>query len=151
MKEIKKKIYRLMGRGYLREGSCNQCGACCNFILLLNQGSPVKSEEEFNQLKEVFPEYDRFYIRGFDKDGHLLFTCRYLSPQGQCGDYKARPLICREYPNEGLLRKGGILVSKCGYRFEPVLDFEKMLNKAIKKDSLNVEEEDINVKGLQEE
>ncbi|MCD4785939.1 MAG: YkgJ family cysteine cluster protein [Candidatus Eremiobacteraeota bacterium] len=129
IQSINKLIYRLMGKSYIREGKCNQCGACCTMILLFNQSKLVKNEEEFEQLKEVFSEYERFYIRGKNPSGNPLFTCKYLGDGGECKDYKNRPLICRDYPNEEILRTGGILVSTCGFRFVPVKDFDKVFDR----------------------
>lgn len=129
IQSINKLIYRLMGKSYIREGKCNQCGACCTMILLFNQGKIVKNEEEFEQLKDVFPEYERFYIRGRHPDGNPLFTCKFLGDDGKCKDYQNRPLICREYPNEKILQTGGILVSTCGFRFVPVRDFNKVFDR----------------------
>lgn len=129
--KIRKKIAKLLGKSYIRTGKCNQCGSCCTMILLLTQGALIDSKEEFEQLKEVFPEYERFYIRCRDEAGHLLFTCKYLGENRTCGDYKGRPLICRQYPNEELFRKGGILVSDCGYNFIPVEDFADVLKETM--------------------
>lgn len=131
VRAIRKFINRLRGKSYIREGRCLGCGACCNMIILLTQGEPVQTEEEFEQLKEVFPEYGRFQIRGQRPAGQLLFTCRYLGKDNHCHDYDNRPLICRDYPNEDLLRKGGILVSTCGFRFIPVEDFQKVFEEAL--------------------
>ena len=131
IRSIKKFVSRLMGKSYIREGKCNQCGACCTMIVLFNHGKPIKDEEEFEQMKEVFPEYERFYIRGRHESGNILFTCKYLGENGKCEDYRNRPMICRDYPNEQILRSGGILVSTCGFRFIPVRDFDKIFNQAI--------------------
>lgn len=95
----------------------------------------MDTREEFEDLKQVFPEYERFEIQGRDHDNHLLFTCKYLTSDFKCGDYKNRPLICREYPDQSILMKGGILVSKCGYKFIPVEDFSKVLDNVMQRSS----------------
>jgi len=128
---VRKWIAKKQGKSYIRVGKCNKCGFCCTMLTLCIEGKPITKEEEFEHLKEVFPEYTRFYIIGRDEDGHLLFTCKYLTEDFKCGDYKNRPQICREYPDQQLLTKGGILVSKCGYKFIPVENFEDILAKTI--------------------
>ena len=100
-------------------------------VTLWLEGNPVDTVEQFEHLRQIFPEYERFYIRGKNDDNHLIFTCRYLTEDYKCGDYKGRPQICREYPDQQIMLRGGILVSKCGYSFVPVADFEKYLNKAM--------------------
>jgi Fe-S-cluster containining protein len=127
---VKKRIAKWQKNSYVREGKCNQCGACCTMVTLFIEGRPICTEEQFSQLKEVFPEYERFYIRDEDEHGHLLFTCRFLGKDYTCGDYKKRPFICRQYPSEKIFLKGGKLISGCGFRFIPVEDFGKIIAEA---------------------
>ncbi len=129
---FRKKINRLRGMSYIREGECFQCGRCCRMIVLVSEGGIITTEEEFNQLKEVFPEYRRFKMKERDEDGLLRFTCKYVGEDNRCGDYYGRPSICRAYPNEELFVKGGVIASHCGYKFYPVEDFSKVLDQAMK-------------------
>ena len=97
-------------------------------INLFVDGCPVRSDEEFETLKQVFPEYERFDFQGIDEEGHYLFKCRFLNGDFLCADHRRRPFICRKYPDQKLLLLGGKLVSKCGYSFLPVKDFGKVLD-----------------------
>jgi len=142
VRSIRKKFNKLMGKSYIREGKCKQCGKCCRMIVLVSEGGIITSEDEFNQLKEVFPEYERFVFKGRDKDGVLRFTCKYLGKDNKCGDYKGRPIICRDYPTEEIFVRGGIMATDCGFVFIPVEDFQKMLDEAMNDDEISDEELD---------
>ena len=111
-------------------------------IVLVSEGGIIRTEEEFNQLKDVFPEYRRFQKREKDEDGLLRFTCKYVGEDNCCHDYYGRPQICRDYPNEELFIKGGIIASGCGYRFIPVEDFQKILDKELESEKNEPSEED---------
>jgi uncharacterized protein len=128
---IKRKIARFRGRTYVRTGRCNRCGFCCTMVTLFIDNHLVRTDEEFEYLVEIFPEYRRFSSRGYDDDGHLLFTCCYLGEDFRCGDYRNRPIICRDYPNQNIMQKGGKLVSKCGYTFTPVENFGNLLDEVM--------------------
>jgi uncharacterized protein len=115
-------------------------------VTLFIDNQLVRTKEEFQYLAEVFPEYRRFSPRGYDEDGHLLFTCCYLNEKFQCTDYKNRPIICREYPDQNIMQKGGRLVSKCGYAFIPVENFGRIFENVM--NSVDCEEEvEENVEG----
>jgi uncharacterized protein len=36
-----------------------------------------------------------------DPDGGWWYTCRHLQPNGDCGIYESRPLMCSDYPYNG--------------------------------------------------
>ena len=72
---------------------------------------------DFKIMQFLFPAYKRFYIRGKDEEGNLIFACKYVTDEGLCSVYNKRLKMCRNYPATkisytGKLHKG------CGYQVE---------------------------------
>ena len=68
-------------------------------------------------MQFLFPAYKRFYIRGKDEEGNLIFACKYVTDEGLCSVYDKRLKMCRNYPAKkisypGKLHKG------CGFKVE---------------------------------
>ena len=61
-----------------------------------------------------------------------LATCKMLK-DNKCSIHLTRPPICRRYPQEELVMMGGALSEGCGYRLEPILTFEEVLENVMKK------------------
>ena len=57
----------------------------------------------------------RFYIKGKDEFGNLVFACKMVTPDGLCSDYKHRPRMCRRYPAKRISYPGK-LHDGCGYK-----------------------------------
>lgn len=68
-------------------------------------------------MQFLFPSYRRFYIRGKDEEGNLIFACKDVTEDGLCSVYNKRPRMCRKYP---LPKIGypGKLHEGCGYTVE---------------------------------
>ena len=75
-------------------GECKKCGKCCNYMYSVD----TYTEKEFKIMQFLFPQYKRFYIKGKDEEGNLIFACKLVTPDGLCSDYKHRPRMCRNYP-----------------------------------------------------
>ena len=92
-------------------GSCLKCGKCCNYMYSVD----TYTEKEFKIMQFLFPKYKRFYIKGRDDEGNLIFACKLVSPEGLCTDYKNRPRMCRKYPAKRISYPGK-LHDGCGYK-----------------------------------
>ncbi len=126
-------LLRILGKKYIRKGSCKGCGRCCKNIYV-NHGKKgfIKTEEEFSRLKFRHYFYRGLEIIGKDEMG-LLFKCSHLDEKTmRCKIHFIRPLICRNYPMEEIFKMGGILHPECGYRLEPIESFNDVLNKLSK-------------------
>ena len=132
--KLKKFFYKcILGKKYLRSGSCKGCGACCTHIYVKHQKGVVKTEDEFKKLRLLHPFYTYLEVIGEDETG-LFFECTKLDKETKrCTIHKNRPGICRRYPQEEIFLLGGTLKEDCGYGFSPIDKFEDVLNKIKKK------------------
>ena len=117
---IKYYIQILSSSKFIRKGKCLRCGACCRNILLYIEDEPIKTQEQFESVKEWDKHYCSFYISGRSETGALLFTCREIGDDNLCKVYHFRGLGCRNYPivNSKFLINGGKPLDGCGYYFE---------------------------------
>lgn len=104
-------------------GECKKCGKCCNYMYSFD----TYNEQEFKFMQLLFPPYKRFYIKGKDEDGNLIFACKYVSEDGSCSVYKKRLKMCRVYPHKKILFPAK-LHEGCGYSVI-VKTFDDYLNK----------------------
>lgn len=91
-------------------GECKKCGKCCNHMYSYDE----YTEKEFKFMQLLFPAYRRFYIKGRDEDGKLIFTCKLVSPEGLCTVYNKRLAMCRRYPAKQI-RFYAKMPEGCGY------------------------------------
>ena len=91
-------------------GECKKCGKCCNYMY----SKDTYTEKEFKIMQMIYPKYKRFYIKGKDEDGNLIFACKLVTPEGLCSDYKHRLRMCRNYPAKRI-NYPGKLHEGCGY------------------------------------
>ena len=127
-----KYIYqKLTSSKFVRKGKCNRCGNCCRNILLYVEDEPIRTEEQFEKVKEWEKHYNNFFISGKDERGALLFTCREIDDNNRCKVYFFRGLGCRNYPKKDtkFLINGGKPLDGCGYYFEPDKSFKNFLYK----------------------
>lgn len=92
-------------------GECKKCGKCCNYMYSFD----TYTEQEFKFMQALFPSYKRFYIKGKDKDGNLIFACKYISEEGLCTVYNKRLKMCKKYPFKKILYPAD-LHEGCGYK-----------------------------------
>lgn len=104
-------------------GECKKCGKCCNYMYSYD----TYTEEEFKIMQFLFPKYKRFYIKGKDENGNLIFACKLVTKEGLCSDYKHRLRMCKNYPVKKLFYPGK-LHEGCGYKVN-VKTFDDYLKK----------------------
>lgn len=126
---------KMRGRSILVAGRCRGCGSCCRELSLEGSEGWLRSESSFQKIVEQYPEYNRFEITGKDSQGFLLFACSWLTDYGTCVDHEQRLALCRNFPESSLLFCGGKLPTGCGYRFNTVIPFEKILARELRKKS----------------
>lgn len=98
---------------YKISGECKKCGKCCNYMYSID----TYTEKEFEIMQKIFPKYKRFYIKGKDEFGNLIFACKLVTPDGLCSDYKHRLKMCKNYPAR-FINYPGKLHDGCGYKVE---------------------------------
>lgn len=105
-------------------GKCKKCGKCCNYMYSVD----TYTEKEFKIMQFLFPTYRRFYIKGKDEEGNLVFACKMVTPEGLCSDYKHRPRMCKNYPAKRVAYKAQ-LHDGCGYKVN-IKTFEDYVDEA---------------------
>ena len=108
--------------GYKITGECKKCGKCCTYMYSLD----TFDEEEFKIMQFIYPGYKRFYVKGKDAEGNLIFACKLLGEDGLCTDYKKRLPLCKKYPVKKIYYNGK-LHEGCGFSIEPEVEFENLL------------------------
>ena len=104
-------------------GECKKCGKCCNYMY----SKDTYTEKEFKIMQMIYPKYNRFYIKGKDDEGNLIFACKLVTPEGLCSDYEHRLRMCRNYPAKRI-NYPGKLHEGCGYTVH-IKKFEDYLKK----------------------
>ena len=126
--EIKKFfLSKVLHKYYYRTGKCKGCGQCCTHIYVKHFKHVLTDEKEFKRLQYLHKFYADLKIIGKDDLG-LIFECTNLDTETKkCKIHFRRPGICRRYPQEELFSMGGTLSDECGYKMEPIIPFEKVL------------------------
>lgn len=115
MQIIAKKIIR---PPFKREGECKKRGNCCYYVLIAHSDSIIGRLFYF-----WYTQFLGFYKRLPNpqiyegKKMHVM-GCRHLKKDGSCGDYRLRPLICRQWPMIEYFGYPKVLKG-CGYRSNP--------------------------------
>ncbi|NBV42327.1 hypothetical protein EBR96_06120 [bacterium] len=109
---------RLFPREYKITGKCLKRGVCCQQIAIHLSDGFWKSDllRRWGQWWYEFV-YHFEWIRSEPDLKVLVFRCRYLKTDGQCGIYKRRPYICRNYPQPRYFGRPEFLPG-CGYQAE---------------------------------
>lgn len=92
-------------------GECLKCGKCCRYMYSFD----TYTEKEFKVMQFIFPSYRRFYIKDKDKNGNLIFACKYVTDEGLCSVYEKRLPMCKKYPAKKIYYPGE-LHEGCGYK-----------------------------------
>jgi hypothetical protein len=95
---------------YNISGECKKCGKCCNYMYSID----TYTEKEFKIMQFLYPKYKRFYIKGKDEEGNLVFACKLVTKDGLCSDYKHRLRMCKNYPAKRIFYPAK-LHEGCGY------------------------------------
>jgi len=101
------------------EGSCKQCGKCCEEIYL--KATPRQLSSKFFSglaIKWITWLFD-FILLKIDYDNfYLIFTCKHRRADGKCGNYFWRPNVCRNYPLVDYFEQPKVLPG-CGFCAKP--------------------------------
>ena len=92
-------------------GECKKCGKCCNYMYSFD----TYTEKEFKIMQFLYPAYKRFYIKGKDEFGNLIFACKYVTKEGLCSVYEKRLPMCKKYPARRISYPAE-LHEGCGYK-----------------------------------
>lgn len=103
-------------------GHCLKCGKCCNYMYSVD----TYTQKEFEIMQMIFPKYKRFYIKGKDEYGNLIFGCKLVTADGLCSDYKHRLRMCKNYPASRIAYPAK-LHEGCGYSVK-IKKFDDYLN-----------------------
>lgn len=103
-------------------GECKKCGKCCNYMYSVD----TYTEKDFKIMQMLFPKYKRFYIKGRDEFGNLIFACKLVRPDGLCSDYKNRLKMCKNYPAKWV-KYNAKLHEGCGYKVN-IKKFDDYMN-----------------------
>ena len=98
---------------YKITGKCLKCGKCCRYMYSFD----TYTTTDFKIMQFLFPAYKRFYIRGKDEEGNLIFACKYVTEEGLCSVYDKRLKMCKKYP-ASKIGYPGKLHEGCGYKVE---------------------------------
>ncbi len=96
---------------YEIQGECKKCGKCCRYMYSFD----TYTEKEFKFMQFLFPSYRRFYIKGKDDKGNLIFACKYVTDNGLCSVYEKRLPMCKKYPSKKVFYPAK-LHEGCGYK-----------------------------------
>lgn len=112
---------------YTLEGECLKCGNCCKTLYTLDDYTTF----DFKITQFLFPKYKRLNVIGKDENGNIILSCRWLTPDNKCRDYKNRLTLCKNFPN---VKYGslGQVPEGCGYRLVPIKKFKDILEKTSK-------------------
>ena len=109
---------------YRITGGCKQTGNCCRYIILDNNELTVLGP----LIRRVFvwwaTEVNGFYERGFRVDvggdnEARVYSCRYITDDNRCANYRLRPAVCRQWPRVDYFVRPEVRRG-CGYRVEDV-------------------------------
>ncbi|MCE9624241.1 MAG: YkgJ family cysteine cluster protein [Deltaproteobacteria bacterium] len=101
---------------FVRRGSCQRTGLCCQTLAIELPASWVKRGWVVRFFQGWYGNIHNFQPAG-DPQGRLLpFSCGYLKDGNLCSVYPYRPKLCREYPFVTLF--GSIELHRgCGFWF----------------------------------
>ncbi|MDN3504919.1 MAG: YkgJ family cysteine cluster protein [Rhabdochlamydiaceae bacterium] len=124
------KVARLIVRPpFKRVGQCKRRGNCCHYVVM------KKSKGLMGVLEKFWAtQINGFYFRNekpvtYQEKQVYVMGCRYLQKDGSCGNYKLRPMICRQWPVIAHFGWPNILKG-CGYEAKKTKVYYKMQGKS---------------------
>ncbi|MBN1493385.1 MAG: YkgJ family cysteine cluster protein [Candidatus Omnitrophica bacterium] len=102
---------------YKRLGTCKMCGRCCRHVYLRNRGDLLSNFDEYLQMLIENEKLKRFQVKGRDAQGYLFFACSMVTSDNRCKDHANRPLMCRAYPDIGMIMYDAVPKDDCGFYF----------------------------------
>lgn len=129
--EISKEIYRKLQEilVYRNEFKCIGCATCCKLAcsefsykeLLERAKNGDNFAQQFTSVfvpyetkedaRKIYPEYIKMLEENENGDVYF-YHCPKVDKNNKCSDYKNRPQICRDFPDNPL----ALLPKTCGYR-----------------------------------
>ncbi len=110
---------RLFPTRWRLAGGCRRCGNCCREIHLKMTPSQMRSKLFTTLSIRWISWLFGFILLGIDEANNaLIFTCRHLTADGRCGNYRWRANVCRNYPLLDYFDEPKFLPG-CGVRAEP--------------------------------
>ncbi len=127
LKEIHQKWLKILK--YRENFNCSGCASCCNLACsefsydelkhksengdnfatqFISVFIPYENEEE---AKKVYPEYFEFLKIEAPSENVYFYHCSKITKENKCSDYKNRPQICKDFPDNPL----GFLPKTCGF------------------------------------
>lgn len=83
---------------FKRAGECKQRGNCCHYILI-ERGRGIFGWLYMAWHTQVIGFYKRSpELHMYEEKEIYVMGCRHLRPDGRCGQYHVRPLVCRKWP-----------------------------------------------------
>jgi Fe-S-cluster containining protein len=102
---------------YKRLGKCVTCGRCCRHVYLRDHGELLANFDQYLAMVMENDKFKRFQVKGRDGSGPLYFGCSMISSDNKCTDYDNRPLMCKAYPDLGMIMYGAVPKEGCGFYF----------------------------------
>ncbi|MFH1830725.1 MAG: hypothetical protein ABH871_08135 [Pseudomonadota bacterium] len=105
---------------YVRKGSCNRCGRCCE-LLALEMPKFMAKRDWLIRLENIWHDA----LLNFEPEGvyknFLVYRCRYFKRKregemGFCSIYPFRHRLCRYYPKQ-IFHTRFALSADCGFYF----------------------------------
>lgn len=101
---------------WILSGKCKKCGRCCREIHLKIDPRLLNNRFTFSLITMWISWLFCFYLKRVDRRrNYLVFGCKKLKWNGQCGAYYWRPNVCRNYPLVDYFEKPA-LIRGCGYK-----------------------------------
>ncbi|MCB1081594.1 MAG: YkgJ family cysteine cluster protein [Chlamydiia bacterium] len=121
MQKIAKKIIR---PPFKRVGKCKRRGNCCHYVLVAHSNKLIGKLFYF-WYTQVLGFYKRLpNPQTYEGKKMHVMGCRHLRKDGSCGDYRLRPLICRQWP---VIEHFGYpkVLKGCGFQSDPPYPVEE--------------------------
>ena len=79
-----------------KTGQCRKCGNCCREIYLTMTPRQIQSRLFVNVAVKWISWLFDFVLLRIDYEQHsLVFSCKHLTADNECGSYAWRPNVCR--------------------------------------------------------
>ena len=109
--------------------NCQGCGTCCKFAV--SEYSPKELEQKANdgdnfakqfistfipyenidEVKTIYPQYVELLMKN-ETLNYYFYHCPKVTSNNRCPDYKNRPQICKDFPDNPI----AFLPKTCGYK-----------------------------------
>mgnify|MGYP001606063823 CR=1 FL=1 len=109
-------IKKVLGSRWILTGKCQQCGTCCQQIVMTMTPAQVKSRFFTDLSIRWISWLFGFQLQAVDEENcAIIFGCQHLTPDNKCGNYRWRPNVCRNFPLVDYFAEPKLLPN-CGFR-----------------------------------